>query len=357
MLGVEPQPAMLAAESRPHTDGKSLHPGPDRVRSNSRQQGWDEQNRAGEENGDQACSSGGWGLGIQHARTGILTPPMWLWTAGFRHYTPLMSFFGHDHLDLLSDDELPELEIADGVILERRSVLWLSAASVAAMLTGSSQLAAQSKQGKHPGKQDTPRRSTPKSTGDGTLNFAQFLAEVYPLAKRLVASGGKGEEVYLLTIAAAMARLANPKAEMGRDMRAFAKQHREAGKRFPISTMSLRLAPGRGFDHHDHRNYNGVIMGLEGEVRIRNFDFLGDEPVPAMGKTFQIRETRDDLILPGRFSSLGRRRENIHELRAGPGGGRVLDVFTFFGRGATSKIMNVDEKPRDAKRRIYDAAW
>ena len=66
---------------------------------------------------------------------------------------------------------------------------------------------------------------------------------------------------------------------------------------------------------------------------------------------------RDDLILPGRFSTLGRTRENVHDLVAGPDGARVLDAFTYFKRGARSYFMQVDADPRDAEQRIYDASW
>lgn len=119
----------------------------------------------------------------------------------------------------------------------------------------------------------------------------------------------------------------------------------------------MDLKPGGGFKLHDHRDYNGIILGLSGELRIRNFDILGDVAVPPKGSTFQIREIRDDLILPGRFSMLGRRTENVHDLVAGPEGARVLDLFTFYAAGAQSYFRTVDAKARDTERRVYDASW
>lgn len=262
-----------------------------------------------------------------------------------------MSFFGKDVHPLLESgvdysaaDEILDVEVEDGVVVERRSVLWLSAAAVASVLTGGS-LPARDNQGRQEKDKPDPR------------SFAGFLAAAYPKARGVVASGGKDEEAYLHSVAAALSRVAKPGGEIRKDMRAFMQQHRKEGERFPISVAAMRLRPGRGFAHHDHRDYNGVILGVEGEVRIRNFDILGDNPVPPKGKTFQIRETRDDLILPGRFSTLGQTRENVHELVAGPDGARVLDVFTFFKRGARSVMMKVEAKPRDEKKRIWDAAW
>jgi hypothetical protein len=266
-----------------------------------------------------------------------------------------MSWFGKDFASLCASEEhctttdtQVDLEVADGVVVERRSVLWLSGAAVAAVLTGG--LSAQDREESKEKKGSRPPQ--------GKLDFAQFLEEIYPLARRQVDSKGQDEETYLMTVAAALSRVADPSVDVRKSMRAFRQKHKgDKQARFPVSAMAMRLQPGRGFSHHDHRDYNGVILGVAGECRIRNYDILGDKLVPEAGKTFQIRQTRDDLILPGRFSSLGRARDNVHELVAGKDGARVLDVFTFFEKGATSKYMDVEKKPRDADLRIFDAAW
>jgi len=265
-----------------------------------------------------------------------------------------MSWFGRDAYTLLASgidftatDETLDIEIEDGVVVERRSVLWLSAAAVVSVLTGS--LGAQDKQ-----RQDKKQQAKPTPVKD---SFAAFLANIYPKARELVQSGGKGEEAYLLSVAAAMCTLTDPGGEIRKEMGAFTKKHRKKGERFPIATMQMRMRPGSRIPHHDHRNYNGVILGIEGEIRVRNFDILGKDAIPPEKKTFQIRETSDDLILPGRFSTLASRRENVHDLVAGKEGGRVLDVFTFLKRGSRSVFLKVDAKPRDAEKRIWDAAW
>jgi len=268
-----------------------------------------------------------------------------------------MSWFGHDISAILTSDAdssirdtACNIEVADRVTVERRSVLWLSAAAVASVLTGSAAL-----RGQDP--TPPPREPQTPATGAGDLDFGAFLGEIHPLAKRVVESKGHNEEAYLMTVAAAMSRLRDPGGDLRTAMRTFVEKHSEDGKRFPLAAVAMSLKPGGGFSHHDHRDYNGVIMGIEGEVRIRNYDILGDVPVPPEGQAFQLRETADCLILPGRISSLGRRRDNIHDLVAGPDGARVLDVFTFFEPGATSHYLDVEAKPRDAERRIYDAAW
>jgi hypothetical protein len=254
------------------------------------------------------------------------------------------------------EDLEQKVAVQDGVVVERRSVLWLSAAAVTAMLVGT----------RHARGQDPVRKQesgqqgqgpTPNSTVNRKLSFAEFLEQLYPQAQRLIESRGEDEEAYLLTVAAALSRLQDAKAPIRDAMREFSRTHQKEGERFPIGVMAMELQAGKGFSHHDHLNYNGVIMGLEGEVRIRNYDFQGEPPATDSSETFQIRETRNDLILPGRFSSLGQKRENVHDLVAGKAGARVLDIFTFFAKNAGSRYLEVETTPRDADARIFDAAW
>lgn len=236
-------------------------------------------------------------------------------------------------------------EVAEGVTLARRGVLWLGAASVGTLLgLGTKQARAAQEPGSEPPKDE----------------FLNLLRELYPLALEQRDGAGRHEESYLMQVAAALARLAEPGTGVGEAMRKFRAEHpehdRSAG-RFPIAVVDFDLQAGKGFAHHDHRDYNGVILGLSGEARVRNYDIVGDEPVPPRGRSFEIRETRDDLLLPGRFSTLGRRRENVHELVAGPEGARVLDFFTYYAADARSYYLEVGAKPRDPQRRIYEAAW
>lgn len=263
-----------------------------------------------------------------------------------------MSYFGRNEQQLPGEQEPcviqdieSDVEVADGVVVERRSVLWLSMAALGSMFAGVSPLRAQD-----------PKPQAKQQRPEG-MSYADFLADLYPKANRLIESKGKDEEAYLLTVAAAMSRLRDPKAPIRKAMREFRDANRTQGKRFPIGVASMGLKPGKGFSHHDHLNYNGVIMGIEGEVRIRNYDFVGEVPPNDSTKTFAVRETRDDLILPGRFSSLGCNRENIHDLVAGKKGARVLDVFTFFESNATSRYLEVGNKPKDAEARTYEASW
>lgn len=277
-----------------------------------------------------------------------------------------------DHVERVGD------EIAPGVIVERRTILTLPLALAGTAALGLlAPLAAQAldeqggAQGTKPktgGATDSKRRSDTKRDGktrdgktrdgktrdgktrDGKkrdakrMSFDSLLDELQPLAEGLVGARDPNEESYLHTVASMLQRL--DLDELPRRVR-----------RRPLAIVQLRLKPNAAIPFHDHREYNGVILGLEGEMRIRNYEILGEEPVPPKDTDFRIRETVDASITPGRVSTLARRRDNVHDLRAGEEGGRVLDVFTFFGKAAGSHYMTVDEQPVDAKRRIYSARW
>lgn len=249
--------------------------------------------------------------------------------------------------DAILTDERPSRAVGDGVLLERRSVLRLSAATVAAGLAacaGPGRVAAGT----------APTRPLPSET----LDVAEFLARMSPRAGRFIASGGAREEAYLMAVGELMKRLETPTRAQAREATLdHYRRRRDAGEPRDVVVMMFALEPGKGFSHHDHRDYNGVILGVEGEAHVRNYDILGDDPVPPEGDVFRIRQTRDDLILPGRLSTLGTSRDNVHELIAGPEGATVLDVFTFMNEDARSYFMEVDPEPRDAERKIFDATW
>lgn len=268
-----------------------------------------------------------------------------------------MSWF---HDDGVLMDECPRETVAEGVVVARRSLLRFSAATVAAGLAAA--CATPSKQKVADAPAVTPAAAAPPridplaNPSTGTLDIAEFLLEMHPRAQAFVASGGKHEEAYLMAIGELMSRLEPPTPkETQAAMRDFQRNH--AGGSRDLYVVMFDLKPGKGFSHHDHRDYNGMILGVEGEAHVTNYDILGDNPIPPQDETFQIRQTRDDLILPGRFSSLGMTRENVHELIAGPEGAVVLDVFTYLPTSTGSHFMEVAEEPRDAERRIYDASW
>ncbi len=250
-----------------------------------------------------------------------------------------MSWFGKTIDDLGATDAVCSHEVDDGVVVTRRRLFWASGTTAGALLLAPG-LAAQDD----------------SSGDDGALDLADMLASMLAKANDLIRTE-RHEQAYLFQVADMIARLRDPAASPRKSMRAFRDANEQEGKRFPIHVTEMRLKPGAHLRHHDHRDYNGVIVGVEGDVRIKNFDILGDDPTPPEGETFQIRETQDTFVTRGQFSMLARKRNNVHDLVAGKDGAKVLDVFTFFTRQATSYFMDVEAEPRDAEQRIYDAKW
>jgi len=259
-----------------------------------------------------------------------------------------MSWFGDDGIEI---DERPRETVAEGVVLERRSLLRLSASAVAAGLLGAACASPSRKLG-------VTGLADPGPAPPGMLEIEELLAEMFPRAVDFVAAGGVQEEAYLMRVGELLSRLSTPEpARVKTAMNAVAQDRHPSREFIEMWVLHFDLQPGQGFSHHDHRDYNGVILGLGGELHARNYDILGDELVPPSGQSFRIRQTRDDLILPGRFSSLGSTRENVHEVVAGPQGAKLLDVFTYLAPGARSYFMDVDPEPVDAERQIFEAAW
>ncbi len=223
------------------------------------------------------------------------------------------------------------VELDEGVLLERRGLLKVSVGALALLSLSWPQRAL---------------AQEPAMDDDAELAWDALAKAAAPLAERLVGARKPNEEVYLARLAALVHRLKLP-----------SDGHSLQLKR-PLVVAQFKLEPGRGFTWHDHRDYNGLILCVAGEARVRSADILGGNPRPPKRKTFEIRETSDAQLTAGRVSGLTRTRENVHDVRgAGKEGARLLDFFTFFDNGGRSVSLDVAERPRDVPGRIYEAAW
>ncbi len=244
-----------------------------------------------------------------------------------------------------ADHEVGE-EIDDGVEISRRRILKLSAltagAAIGSPLLGSSE-------------------EIELSTGaadlmGGKVAFDTLVKELRPLSKRLIEQGDEvDEEAYVRGISALLSRV-ELMPECPPAGRGDYKMKRVASYR-PLIILTINMKPGSRIRIHDHRDYNGVIFGLEGSCNIRNFEIEGRNDIPARGEEFTIRETKWARITKGRVSTLSRRRDNIHDVVAGRDGAKLLDVFTYFSPKAKSHGILFDDKPFDPDERIYKVAW
>lgn len=258
-----------------------------------------------------------------------------------------MSYFKAEFIPAaLNDRVLPEearQDPAPGVRIERRSLFKVGGAAALALLLGPSMLRAEKPATENGGKTDA----------FGPLSLKDFIQQADPLARALTSADSANEEAYLLHLGSLLCRLGPQPlgAEKPRGM-----MHAEHHSPY-FMVVQINMAPGAALPFHDHRDYNGVILGLEGSVHARNYEILGGNPLPPKDQPFQIRQSVDAQVEPGRISTLTRKRDNIHDLRAGPAGARLLDVFTFFPGEDGSHYLSVDDAPVAGQPNVYCARW
>src|SRR5258708_2272527 len=168
-----------------------------------------------------------------------------------------------------SDHDEPGTEIASGVLIERRSILWLSALTAATFLFGQSRLDAA----------DESKGST--TPGTGPLDWDEFLKQCVPVAKEMVKdTSTQGQDAYLNRIASFAVRL---RAAPNTKLFAFGKLNPKvefnlSHKGFPFIVVQWRMHPHAILPAHCHPQSSVCTLGLEGETRLRNFEVHGAAP-------------------------------------------------------------------------------
>lgn len=229
-------------------------------------------------------------------------------------------------------------EIHDGVHLDRRTVLQFAALGGGVGLSGS---------------RGEARAS---SSSMGPLDFDAFVDEMFGLSEQAVGASAPNQDAYLYAVASLMTRVTGvPQVEAAPfgDLQGL-RVGRHA-RRMPISVLELRLEPNAVIPLHNHNGYAGNLVGLDGELRISSYEPVGALASPTPTEPFLLRETSRVLMTPGRVATLATDRDNFHTLVAGPNGARALDVFTFFEEPGRSGYFEVDDEPRDAALRIFEA--
>jgi hypothetical protein len=260
----------------------------------------------------------------------------------------------NDSARLTSDDhDQPGSELAPGVVVERRSVLWLPIAVAATTLFGRNSRLSAGEESRKQGRVDEA----------GRLSWDDFLKQSRSVAAELIKdTSGPGQDAYLERLAALAVRLKsapatrmgaygtlNPKVEFGPSYRGV-----------PFVIIQWRMHPNAILPAHCHPGFSVCTLGLEGEARLRNFEVEGAAPAFNSGsdKTFLMRETHSQLITPGRLNTLSPVRDNIHYFEAGPAGARGIDITTgYSGDGSFSFVAFDPNRPKDARRRTFEAAW
>lgn len=223
----------------------------------------------------------------------------------------------------------------DGIVVERRFTLGVPALLAASLLLGMA-----------------------REGSAAALTFEEATRQIGDLAKVLIPDRNRNEEEYLHRIASiAMTIKGFPPAEFGEPFRKViwsAMSYRGSG----IAVIQWRMEPNTTYQTHNHPGYAGLSIGIRGDCRIRNFDYVGKMPEYGSKTTFTVRETQDMVLREGKVASImSTTRDNIHELHSGSNGVHGVDIITRIGPDEMFSFLDISSKPSDAKQRIYEASW
>ena len=255
-------------------------------------------------------------------------------------------------IDGLVRESRGDAEVAPGFVEERRFFLRAPLAAAAGLIL------ARAGGG---GAQEPPAPRVSSSSSQAQLDFAVFFEECFGLARQAAGSATLDEDAYLARISAVAALLRpesvpdtktgrfgdiNPPIEFG-----------PIKAQPPLVLILWRMAPGATLPAHNHTPADVLSVCLKGEVRVRHFDIVGEAPEYDSKQTFHIKETRNLLMAPGRMSGLTQVRDNIHTFHAGEQGALGMDINTFLPGDKKFSFLEFGDKPIDAGKRIYEAAW
>ena len=202
-----------------------------------------------------------------------------------------------------------------------------------------------------------PDKTLLTSTAD--LAWDDFIKTAIPVAQKLIAEPDFSIDEYLYRIGSLATRLKEiPDSPLGPytsvDRRVwFGPSFRGS----PFFIIQWRMEPGAFLPPHNHPNASVCTVGFEGEVRLRNFEIIGEPPAYESKKTFRLRETRDETMKRGRINTLNPVRDNIHCFRVGKQGARGLDINTLHGPMNAFSFLDMNAEPVDAENGIYEATW
>lgn len=246
-------------------------------------------------------------------------------------------------------DELTEtlplgesVEVSPGVVVERRSFFSLLALALSSVVL--------------------PRVASAKlaSLGNERLSFEEFLTEVIPVARQLISDTTlTGQDRYLQTLASYAVRLVDVPVPEMRDSGQGAGPGTFIGFNpggDPFTVLHWRMEPGSVIRTHAHTYGNVLTLGLEGEVRVVNYEMVGDRDFEAR-TNFKVRKTNDQLLKPGDVNLVNLERNYIHGFQAGLKGGRGLDITTKIKDKRPTPYLNLSKQAETSKQNIYEASW
>jgi hypothetical protein len=246
-------------------------------------------------------------------------------------------------------DELPlgrEVRVEPGVFLERRCFLAATASALASFGF-------------------LPAPAYAHLSAADSISFDEFLAQVLPAARRLVAdSSTAGQDIYLKTLAEHAVKLSDaPKPSWNDSGQSLspgtfigANGAPNGGTTEPFVVLHWRMEPGTRVEAHAHTYGNVCTLGLEGEVQVSNFEMEGERDFDVTAP-FIARRTVLQTLGRKSVNLVSLDRNYIHGTVAGPGGGRGLDITTRIKPRRPGVPYLRLERRRPGAAAEFDAVW
>lgn len=232
--------------------------------------------------------------------------------------------------------------VAPGVHVQRRSFLGLAAAALFAPSVG--------------------RAGVQAVEDDPHLSLEEFLEEVVPVAKRLVAGLGSkparaAEDRYLYTLASYACRLGDVEPPELRPSSPEAKAFIGASwVGDPFVVLHWRLEPGATIRTHAHTYGNVCTVGLEGATLVRNYETV-EAPDFASSDPALFRRLREQRLDVGGINLVPLSHGFCHGFEAGPDGAQGLDITTRLAERQETPYLELDPKPVDAALGLHRGRW
>lgn len=233
-----------------------------------------------------------------------------------------------------------EIEVSPGLIVERRSVLTGLGGVILAGMPGAAVVAQLA----------------------GGIPYAEFLESANAMAQNSVGdTAAAGQDRYLRSLAALAAGLREVpdplswnNTNQGETPESYQIGFTPGGD--PFTVLQWRLEPGAKCIPHAHTYGNVVSVGLEGMVRVSNYEVVGT-PDYQSSASFQARQTVAQILEPGSVNLVSLHRNYIHGFVAGPNGARGLDITTRLLPKPTHSTPYLDVAKSGGLGQTFDAAW
>jgi len=197
-----------------------------------------------------------------------------------------------------------------------------------------------------------------------SVSFDEFLAEVLPEARRLVAdTSTEGQDTYLKTLARHAAKLGEAPQPEWKDSGQSLKPGTFIGANLgpdgastdPFVVLHWRMDPGTRIEAHAHTHGNVCTLGLEGEVLVCNFEMQASRDFDVSG-SFAAKRTVRQTLGRGSVNLVSLDRNYVHGTIAGPQGGRGLDITTRI-KPRRPGVPYLRLEKRRAGTDFFDAVW